>query len=259
MNRLQTELRRLYLPRVAAGDSAAATPPALVDARGMTRTMVIEIAARAGWEAVSRIWRGCQVELELPAPAIAVSGTDAFQLWFSLADPVAVADAHAFLQSLRMQFLADVDARHVRMRPAIDATSPGGAIHAAMVPARQAHPQEDRWSAFVAPDLAPLFSETPWLDIEPGMDGQADLLCRLASIGETEFEAAAGRLRPTPPSVSPTQAPSSVPESAAPASTGLEPRSFLLQVMRDESVTLALRIEAAKALLPYVDGTAPRR
>lgn len=259
MNRLQSELRRLYLPRGAAGDGPDAAAPGLVGARGTTRALVLEIAARAGWDTVSRTWRGCQVELELPAPAIAVSGTDGFQLWFSLAEPVAVSDAHAFLQSLCMHFLAEVDPRHLRLLPAADAAATAGAVHAALVPAKQAHPQEERWSAFVAPDLAPLFSETPWLDIAPGVDGQADLLSRLASIGRTEFEAAAARLRPRSTSESPAQAPASMPEAAAPAGTGLDPRSFLLRVMRDESVSLALRIEAAKALLPHGDESTPRR
>lgn len=255
MNRLHSELRRLYLPRSATGDGPGAAAPGLVDARGETRALVLEIAARAGWDAVSRTWRGCQLELELPAPAIAVSGTDGFQLWFSLAEPVAVVEAHAFLGSLRAHFLADVDARHVRLLPAIDATLPDGVVHAAMVPARQPHPQEERWSAFVAPDLAPLFEETPWLDIAPGIDGQADLLCRLASIGKGEFETAAARLRPASSPESPPQARAS--GAAAPAAAGLDPRTFLLRVMRDESVALALRIEAAKALLPHLDERAP--
>lgn len=257
MNRLQSELLRLYLPRVAAGDACAAPLPGLVDVRGMTRAMVLEIAARAGWETVSRVWRGCQVELELPAPAIAVSGTDAFQLWFSLAEPAPVADAHAFLQSLGMHFVAEVDPRHLRLLPAADARSSSGAVHAALVPAQQAHPQEDRWSAFVAPDLAPLFSETPWLDIAPGTDGQADLLCRLASIGKNEFEAVAARLRRTSASEAPAKVTPSAPDAAPRVGAVLDPRSFLLQVMHDETAALALRIEAAKALLPYVDETAP--
>jgi hypothetical protein len=32
-----------------------------------------------------------------------------------------------------------------------------------------------------------------------------------------------------------------------------DPKHFLLQVMSDDTVPLALRIEAAKALLPYPD------
>ncbi|HWS76589.1 MAG TPA: hypothetical protein VN324_15730, partial [Quisquiliibacterium sp.] len=236
MNRLQSELHRLYLPGTALGSGPGAEAASLVDARGMTRAMVLEIAGSAGWEAVARVWRGCQLDLELPAPAIAVSGADGFQLWFSLAEPVSLPEAHAFLQSIRMRYLTEVGARHVRVMPAADASSPNGAAHAAMVPAAQA--QEDRWSAFVAPDLAPLFSEAPWLDIAPGIDGQADLLCRLGSIGRQEFEAASARLRPASP-----PAPEVAAAAAGDGAAGLDPRSFLLQVMRDDTVALALRIE----------------
>jgi hypothetical protein len=40
---------------------------------------------------------------------------------------------------------------------------------------------------------------------------------------------------------------------AGPAGAGA--KRFLLQVMNDDTVPLALRIEAAKALLPYPDDT----
>jgi hypothetical protein len=40
---------------------------------------------------------------------------------------------------------------------------------------------------------------------------------------------------------------------AAPAGARRAPKAFLLDVMNDASVALGLRIEAAKALLPYFD------
>jgi len=87
----------------------------------------------------------------------------------------------------------------------------------------------------VAPDLAPVFAEEPWLDTPPGEEGQADLLARLQSIKSAALPgpAAAAAAGATP----------------APA-TNSDPKRFLLEVMNDASVPLALRIEAAKALLP---------
>lgn len=258
MDRLQSELARLFLPRSAAAGTRVAHDAAmhaLLDAQGRTRTMVLGIAGRAGWEVVSRVWRGCQAELGLPAPAIAISGTDAFQLWFSLAEPLASADAHGFLESLCAHFLAEVDARHLQLLPAPDPSSPGGVAHAALVPAESA--RHGHWSAFVAPDLAPLFAETPWLDIPPGIDGQADLLSRLSSIGSGEFADAAAQLAPATcasadprPQTALEAAPSAMPDMSA----GSEAQAFLLRVMRDESVALALRIEAARALLQHACG-----
>lgn len=258
MDRLQSELARLFLPRSAATGARAAhdaATHALLDAQGRTRTMVLAIAARAGWEAISRVWRGCQAELGLPAPAIAVSGTEAFQLWFSLAEPLAPAEARGFLELLCAHFLAEVDPRHLQLLPAPDPSSPGGVTHAALIPAESA--QRGHWSAFVAPDLAPLFSEAPWLDIPPGIDGQADLLCRMASIGPEELAAAAAQLRPTEdarPGAGTQTAPEAATSTTPEVSAGSEARAFLLRVMRDESVALALRIEAARALLRHTCG-----
>ena len=41
------------------------------------------------------------------------------------------------------------------------------------------------------------------------------------------------------------------PAETATAASRDDPRRFLIEVMNDERVALALRIEAAKALLPY--------
>lgn len=221
MNRLQTELQRLYLlPSAEPGGS-------LVDATGQVRALVMALAGPADWEPLSRVWRGVQLELDLPAPAIAVSGQDALQLWFSLQQPVAAADAAAWLEGLRARYLADLaPASRLRLSP------PGSA---ALVPAEQ--PGTGNWSAFVAQDLAPVFADTPWLDIPPGVDGQADLLARLESIEPAAFAAALQQLQPAG-AVAPSV-----------ATTDVDPRRFLQQVLNDESVALALRIEAAKALL----------
>ncbi len=218
MTRLQTELERLYL----------AAPATLPDMPDRVRALVLEAVLPTGWDRLSAVWQGVQAELELPAPAIAVSGTDGVQLWFSLEAPVTVTQAHAFLDALRRRWLADLAPARVRLLP-----DPG-----ARVPALLA---EDRWSAFVAPDLAAVFADTPWLDVEPGEDGQAALLHGLHSIKPAAFAEALARLR-TPARDAPALA------TAAPARAD-DPRAFLLRVMNDESVDLALRIEAAKGLL----------
>lgn len=199
----------------------------------------MELTRAADWDVLSQVWRGVQADLQLPAPAIAVSGTDGLQLWFSLREPVSASRAAAFLAQLRSRYLAGVAPARLRLMPS--ATAPAG--HAALVPAQQ----EDtgNWSAFVAPDLAPVFADTPWLDIQPGSEGQADLLARLACIKPAAFDAAMQRLAPA---VAEPSAPTRLVEPAS-ASTDIDPRRFLQQVLNDETVPLALRIEAAKALL----------
>ena len=229
MNRLQSELRRLFLlPSPDPGER-------LIDAAGQVRAMVMELADPADWELLSKVWRGVQLDLELPAPAIAVSGLDALQLWFSLQEPLSALRAAEFLAGLQSRYLAGL-AKPARLRLS---PSAAGVFDAALVPAEQA--STGNWSAFVAPDLAPVFADTPWLDIQPGVEGQADLLARLESIKPAAFNAALQALRPVG-----LEAPAQV---AKASSADLDPRRFLQQVLNDGTVALALRVEAAKALL----------
>jgi hypothetical protein len=247
MNKLQSEVHRLYVPQAAAGQHTDPDEASLIDASGRVRAMVLALAKPADWAVLSKVWQGVQTDLALPAPAIAVSGTDGYQLWFSLAESVPAAQAMVFLESLRVRYLGDIKTQRVGLMPAVDASSPLQAAHAAMVPALQAN--GSHWSAFVAPDLAPVFADEPWLDIAPGTEGQADLLSRLESIQPADFQRALERLRPAPvPSAS-------LPPSGPAERVGacLDPKRFLLDLMNDETVALGLRIEAAKALLPYVD------
>ncbi|MEP7102450.1 MAG: hypothetical protein ABI781_18205 [Burkholderiales bacterium] len=267
MNRLQSELHRLYLPGSAADAEGGASSSALVDPSGAVRALVIELTRPASWEVLAKVWHGVQAELELPAPAIAVSGTDGLQLWFSLAEPVAAARAHAFLERLRARFMPEVEPRRVRLLPAGDASALHPERHARPVPARQ-EPGEN-WSAFVAPDLAPVFADTPWLDIPPSEEGQATLLRGLKVITPTAFESAMTQLGPGTPQLHPGVAASVATEASVDgalaqdrrvsAEAGLDPKRFLQQVMNDASVALALRIEAAKALLQHASGHPPQR
>lgn len=222
---LQSELRRLYLARSGA----------LSDADGLVRCLVLELAGPPEWCELSRVWQGVQAELDLPAPGIAVSGIDGLQLWFSLADPVSVSQGQAFLQGLVSRFLADVEPRRLRLLPTEDQP-------VRLVPAEQV--STGNWSAFLAQDLAPVFADTPWLDIPPGDEGQTALLRVLHVVKPAVFEAAFSRLAPRAAAV------------ALPALAAGDPRQFLLRVMNDEGVAMALRIEAAKALLPYLGGQA---
>lgn len=242
MTRLTSELHRLYLPHTAVGQAADNPAPSLIDAHGQVRAMVLELARPADWGALSAVWQGVQADLALPAPAIAVSGTDGFQLWFSLAQPVPAAQARTFLDGLRARYLQGIRPERLRLLPQVDGAS---VVHAPLIPAPQADP--DQWSAFVAPDLAPVFADTPWLDIPPGLDGQADVLASLRSIQSADFQRVLAELEPAAAQAT-GEATVSTPAPSF-SGSGSDPRRFLLAVMNDETVALALRIEAAKALL----------
>jgi hypothetical protein len=253
MNRLQQELQRLYGPQTDTRLGLDLDARGLVDAQGRVRAMVLELARPADWAALSAVWGGVQADLALPAPAIAVNGRDGCQLWFSLLEPVLVPKAAAFLDALRRRYLGDIVPVRVAMLPALDAASARPLIHVRPVPALQA--DSGLWSAFIASDLAPMFADEPWLDMPPNPDGQAQLLAPLKSIPPAEFKLALQQLSPT----TGPAAPGLVTNAAAPAAASLDPKRFLLDVMNNDSLDLALRIEAAKALLPYVDAALGHR
>lgn len=250
MNRLQSELQRLFVP--AGQDPGAAD---LLGPDGQVRAMVLALARPVEWQALARLWHAVQADLALPAPAIAVAGDGGMQLWFSLAQALPAAQAAAFLERLRTHYLGDVDRHRVSLLPAVEPGSASPLRHAALVPAALA--TDGHWSAFVAPDLAPMFVDEPWLDMPPNPGGQADLLAHLDCMAPSDLQRALQRLQPA---AEPADAPgvTTTPPRAAPA-PGCDPRQFLLAVMNDQAVDLALRIEAAKALLPAADGAASPR
>lgn len=250
MTRLHAQWRRLYAlhspTALASAPCADAPPPALADAQGLVRALVIELARPADWPATARLWHGVQDELHLPAPAIAVNGTDGYQLWFSVSEAITADQAQRFLRLLQARYWADIPADRLSLLPQpLDCEQPSWR-HADPVPSSTR--VAGQWSAFVTRDLAPVFSDTPWLDIPPNPEGQADLLAPLRSI---ELPALLDLLPPlaaTAPSTAPVTTPTG---SGTPATAGQEPWRFLMAVMNDPAADLALRIEAAKALLPY--------
>lgn len=246
MNRLQTELHRLYIPHhpQPEGLHPADADPGLIDADGRVRAMVMEVTQPVGWDGVAALWQGVQVDLDLPAPAIAVSGIDGYQVWFSLAQPIALAQAHDFLELLRLRYLGKIAPRHIRMTPTADALAPGLARHASLVPALQT--DTGHWSAFVAPGLAGMFATEPWLDLAPNPDAQANILSHIESIQSADFGRAQDQLKPA--SAPPER---DTPPLSPPSSNDSDPKRFLLAVMNNPTTDLCLRIEAAKALLPF--------
>ena len=273
MSRLRLELQRLYRPSAPGSQGEVAEDFPLIDARGQVRALVLALTGPADWALLSTVWHGVQAELELPAPAIAVAGADGYQLWFSLVEPVSTPRALEFLDALRRHYLGNVKPSRVGLQPAMTFSSPQQAVHARPVPAQL--PNSDHWSAFVAPDLAPVFGDEPWLNSAPNPTGQSELLSRLTSMPTTDFLRVSDQLRPAPRAIDfePAPAPAtwtgagagaganvsagagagSATDHLFPAGAGRSPRRFLLDVMNDASVALGLRIDAAKALLPYLD------
>lgn len=256
MNKLVAELQRLYLPDAVQAPGTAPTALPLPDAAGRVRALVIAFRRAGDWDQVSGFWQGVQQDFELPPPAVSVGGGDAaWRVWFSLAEAVPVQQASTFLHTLCQRYLGGILPAQLALQPDAAGTPPS----VPMTPALDA--ATGRWSAFIDPGMGGLFVEEPWLELAPNPDKQAELLARLRSIEAADFQRVLAL--PVVPAVAPT-APEAVLAGSRPAAplsgprheAGAlnahhdDPRAFLLAVMNDPGVSLALRIEAARALLP---------
>jgi hypothetical protein len=202
-HRLLSELRRLFLrpdapaselaalERQLAGEAAAA--PGLEDAQGRTRLLAVGLHGVARGQgdahcaALLRVGKALMEELGLPEPAFSVNGREGYDLWLPLAEPVPAAQAREFLDLLRQAFLADLPAVH--LLPGSEAAPAGVPLPPGL------HPATGLWSVFIAPGLAPSFSEEAGIDLPPNLDKQAELLARLAPVSPEAFGEALEQLR----------------------------------------------------------------
>lgn len=248
--RLVAELRRLYvrpatpgadaLPRaLAAGEALRLSP---LGADGRVAWMVVGVDGEDAWAQTAALYAGLLDDLALPAPALAVSGEAGYRLWFALVEPVSVAEAGAFLRGLADRYLAELP-------PARRTLCPLGEVgEVLMVPGL--HPATGKWSAFIDPGLGGMLADEPWLDMAPNPEKQADILAGFEAIKPAAFAQALARLGPAPEAPPPLPvAPSRPAGGEACDGAGDEARRFLLAVMNDPTVDMALRVEAAKALL----------
>jgi hypothetical protein len=262
MNRLLTELQRLYgLPGLAPHERG------LVSADGKVRAAVVRFKRAADWNEAAGLYQEVQAALELPPPAVSISGSAGYQLWFSFSEPVPVDQARGFLRLLRDTYLGDMRPGNLELWPDDPAAQPAESGPLILPPALDA--KSGKWSAFIEPSLGSMFTEEPGLEMTPNIDRQADLLAGLASVQPDALQNALARLAPpiAPDAVapSPSEPASSAGVAEKPSPSGLipgggfaDPKSFLLAVMNDPAVSVEHRIEAAKVLLPYVESGRPR-
>ncbi|MBS0347906.1 MAG: hypothetical protein JSR69_15760 [Proteobacteria bacterium] len=257
MSKLIAELQRLFFQpglspdevSLASGAAQAFEP---LGPDGQLRAMVLGVSGAEAWDYVAALWQEVQDDLQLPAPVMAVTGADGFLLWFSLAEPVPLPKARAFLAGLCRRYLGEVPEARLMVCP------PGPV---SLVPAING--ASGKWSAFIDPSMGRVLAHEPWLDIAPNPERQADLLSNFLRIDRAAFERALMQLAP-PPVVTTTRplVPAELPGVPVLPTLGSterlgveghfgDPKSFLLAVMNDPTASAAHRIDAAKALLPY--------
>lgn len=218
MQRLITELRRLYLLQNQAyavqdqeGDSyhpEGALSQAvlerhllgeqtvaldLVSDAGQTRALVIDFdgaADRSGaqqWTTLCTVANALQAQLDLPAPAVSISGRKGYGLWLSLETPIPLAQAWQFLRLLHQAYFPDVEA--------MDCGAGGNTTSRCIA---ELPPFLDRvsgkWAAFINPGMGASFAEDPGLEMAPPWGAQAAFLAGLQSISGKQFEQALSRL-----------------------------------------------------------------
>ena len=257
------ELSPAIVERALAGDGEVAMQLAQEGGEGGVRVLAVDFMRSRDWPHVAAFLQALQDDLELPVPALAVRAHAGYTLWMSLAQPLALADAVAFLEALRERYLADLPPQAVTLRPGSGAD--GAQAWLPLLPVR--HAVSGHWSAFIDPGLGALFADEPWLEMAPTMGQQADILASLGSVDAAALARAVEDLAASAvrcaegegkaATLANTQADASkVGARRKTATLALgggfaDPADFLLAVMNDSSATARQRIAAAKALLPY--------
>lgn len=206
MEKLIAQLIRLYLmPSLEAaglqqhllGQHTASTP--LVSEDGLTRAIVIDFP-RAGddetrhWAQLCEVANALQEKLDFPAPAVSVTGGNAFRLWLSLREPVPVAHVRRFLSLLRTAYFPELP------------------LHASSVVELPPclHRETGKWAAFIHPGMGASFAGEAGLEVSPPAAAQLAFLEGLESISPAQFEeamAAMHRQREAAPAPAPVAAP----------------------------------------------------
>jgi hypothetical protein len=188
MQKLMSELKRLYLPATTLspevlaqhllGQTTAALSLATVD--GYMRAMVIAFPKMNDsddarhWTRLCEVANALQAQLGFPAPAVSISGANAYGLWLSLETPTPVAQVQTFLERLRNRYFPDLD-----LGP--DAASAPVELPPCL------HHGTGKWAAFIHPGLGASFADESGLEMAPPFAGQAAFLEGLQSISEARF------------------------------------------------------------------------
>ena len=150
---------------------------------------MLEFGGKGGgekhWSDLCAIANALQHELDLPAPAVSISGRSSFYLWLSLDSAVPVAQTSQFLQLLRKVFLpASTD---------ILATAPAALLESVELP--PCLQPSGKWAAFIHPGMGASFVDEPGLDMPPPLHAQLGFLESLRSMTVAQFARALATLQ----------------------------------------------------------------
>ena len=256
MNKLIAELQRLYFissqqwrsqqrvsegqelafqaegaitPAILANSLAGLEPVALdlVGDDGVARVMIVDFERATDWPTVAAFFQSVQTDLDLPAPAVSVSGKG-FSVWLSLVEPLPVAQLQAFLDVLRGRYLADIPPDRLNLRPSANTSTPDTDNVVSLPPC--IHQANGQWAAFIDPAHGANFTDEPWLEMAPPMDKQATRLAAVECVKTADFLRALSLMQEQPVQASTEIAlPQPAPPTALPQVRGTErmPAMFL--------------------------------
>jgi hypothetical protein len=236
VERLNEELKRLYLPDDAPGQPGAAAR--LTTRDGRVRALAIPFVKVKGdaegrhWQRLCEVANGLQSDLGLPAPAVSIDGVDGYRLWLSFATPVAPEQARRFLALL-----------HDRYCPDTDLTAAWGDAPVELPPGPNT--RSGKWAAFVHPGMGASFADDPGLAMPPPLAGQVAFLEGLESIAAGDFAQALARLEPAQPTA--CAAPHAATQAGTPPAQDAFPGKLLL---RDATLGDIVRFLHAQGIEP---------
>ncbi|NYE59346.1 hypothetical protein FHW58_000498 [Duganella sp. 1224] len=189
MDKLISELRRLYLlnadntQRLQHHLRGEATFAFDLAQDGVTRAIVIDFHkadSEQHWQRLCNVANALQSDLDLPAPAVSVSGGECYRLWLSLASPIPVEQARQFLALLHKAYFEDeqIDLGRtvVELPPCL-------------------HVATGLWAAFVNPSMGGALADDLGLEMPPNEHAQAVFLEKLECIGDDVFASALATLQ----------------------------------------------------------------
>jgi hypothetical protein len=181
MDKLISELRRLYLlnadnhQRLQHHLRGEATFAFDLAQDGVTRAIVIDFHKAPDerhWLRLCDVANALQSELDLPAPAVSVSGGECYRLWLSLASPISSEQARQFLALLHKAYFEDEEIDFgrtmVELPPCL-------------------HVATGLWASFINPSMGAALAEDLGLEMAPNESAQAAFLEKLDSISDEQF------------------------------------------------------------------------
>jgi hypothetical protein len=241
MDKLISELRRLFLlnadnpQRLQHHLRGEATFAFDLAQEGVTRAIVIDFHKAAGeqhWLRLCDVANALQSELDLPAPAVSVSGGDCYRLWLSLASPIPVEQARQFLALLHKAYFEDeqIDLGRtvVELPPCL-------------------HVATGLWAAFINPGMGGALAEDLGLEMPPNENAQAAFLEKLECVSDDAFAHALATLQRRHQAVK--AAPAAAAATTKPAAT---PQGLLLQDATLEDIVRHLHAQGIEPTFRHV-------